>query len=276
MKAGFTSEFPRGLVGLGLRQPHLAEVLLAKPQVGWMEVHSENYFGDHSLVPGLLQVRRDYPVALHGVAMGLLSPDAPCERHLAELEALVAQVQPVLVSEHLCWNRLDGVHHYDLLPVPAMEETVALAVERSDFLQTRLKRRIAVENLTSYVRFAASTLSEGDYLAEICRRSGCGLLLDLENLHLNERNHGEAAAEVMAALSPDMVMEFHVAGHRQQAEQTQLDTHDAPVPEPVWALLQVAVRRFGPKPVLVERDANLPPLATLLYECARAARTVDV
>jgi hypothetical protein len=206
--------------------------------------------------------------------MGLLSPAPPDERHLQELQALVERLEPVLVSEHLCWNRLNGVHHYDLLPVPAMEETVALAVERIDFLQTRLKRRVAVENLTSYVRFAASSLPEGEYLAEICRRSGCGLVLDLENLYLNQCNHGESAAAVMAALSPEMVMEFHVAGHLAPTAPTQLDTHDAAVPEPVWSLLEVAVRRFGAKPTLVERDANLPPLEELLSECARAAEVL--
>ncbi len=262
------------IAGIGLRTPHVAAVLDTRPAVGWFEAHCENYFGGSILADGLLAVRRDYPVALHGVAMGLLSPGELDPVHLYELERLVERVEPMLVSEHLCWSRQGNIHTHDLLPAPAIQAALDLAVTRIDQVQTRLKRRIAIENITRYVSFCASTMSEGVFLAEVARRSGCGILLDLENLALNERNLGERAHDVMAALPSDAVVEFHLAGHDPAAQGLQRDNHGAPVGETVWALLQTALDRFGPQPVLIERDNNLPPLASLVEECDRAGRMV--
>ena len=264
----------RGLAGLGLRAPHAAQLLEGGHGVGWFEVHSENYFGGGALIHTLEQVRRNHPVSLHGVAMGLLSPDPLDVAHLDQLAALVERIEPVLVSEHLCWTRLDGVHHADLLPAPATPAVLDLAVQRVQQVQERLKRPIAVENITRYVDFRASTIPEGEFLGELARRSGCGLLVDLENLHLNQCNLGIDALAVLQALPADAVVELHIAGHEAAADGAQVDSHGAPVPEAVWSLLQQARQRLGPVPTLLERDNNLPPLAELLAECERAQRAL--
>lgn len=259
-----------GLAGLGLRAPHFGEVLSQSPNIGWFEVHSENYFDGGALIHKLERVRRDRPVSLHGVAMGLLSADPLDADHLDQLAALVQRIEPVLVSEHLCWTRLDGVHYADLLPAPATQEFLDLAVERVQQVQQRLKRNIAVENITRYVEFSASTIPEGEFLRELARRSGCGLLVDLENLHLNELNLGANAMAVLKALPVDAVVELHIAGHQIGCDELLIDNHGAAVSEPVWQLLQEARRLLGPVPTLLERDNHLPPLAELLAECERA------
>jgi uncharacterized protein (UPF0276 family) len=263
-------ELPADLCGLGLRAPHFQEVLGQAPAVGWFEVHAENYFGGGALIHMLQRVRRDHPVALHGVAMGLLSPDPLDEAHLAQLAALVDRVQPFIVSEHLCWTRLDGVHYADLLPAPASRPFLDLAVDRVQQVQERLKRQIAVENIARYVEFKASTIPEGEFLSELARRSGCALLVDLENLHLNEINLGTPALDVLRALPPQAIAELHIAGHDSAFDGPVIDSHSAPVPEAVWQLLRAARRLLGPLPTLLERDSKLPPLADLLAECAHA------
>ena len=259
-----------GLAGLGLRAPHFGEVLNQAPKIGWFEVHSENYFGGGALIHKLERVRRDHPVSLHGVAMGLLSPDPLDADHLDQLAALVDRIAPVLVSEHLCWTRLDGVHYADLLPAPATRAFLDLAVERVQQVQQRLKRNIAVENITRYVEFSASTIPEAEFLSELSRRTGCGLLIDLENLHLNELNLGSNAMAVLRALPADAVVELHIAGHQIGCDALLIDNHGAAVPEPVWQLLHEARKLLGPVPTLLERDNHLPPLADLLAECERA------
>jgi uncharacterized protein (UPF0276 family) len=266
---------PADPVGLGLRAPHFQDVLAQLPALGWFEVHSENYFGGGALIHMLERVRRDYPLALHGVAMGLLSPDPLDEAHLAQLAELAVRVQPFIVSEHLCWTRLDGVHYADLLPAPASQAFLDLAVERVEQVQDRLKRQIAVENITRYVEFKASTIPEGEFLAALARRSGCALLVDLENLHLNEINLGQPALDVLRALPPQAVAELHIAGHETSAEGPVIDGHAASVPAAVWELLRAARERFGPLPTLLERDNQLPPLAELLAECAHARQILN-
>ncbi len=263
---------PHHRAGLGLRAPYLQEILASRPSVGWFEVHSENYFGGGSLIRGLEAVRRDYPIALHGVALGLLSTDALDSRHLDNLARLISRIEPALVSEHLCWTRLDGVHYHDLLPAPATQESLDLAVERLCQIQTRLNRQIAVENITRYVEFSASTIEEGEYLRELVHRSGCALLVGLENLYLNEINLGVCALDVLRAVPAAAVVELHIAGHEHAKDGPQIDTHGAPIPEAVWALLLEARQIFGAVPTLVERDSNLPPLNDLLKECERANR----
>jgi uncharacterized protein (UPF0276 family) len=223
-------------------------------------------------------VRRDYPLALHGVAMGLLSPDALDDAHLTQLAALVDRMQPFIVSEHLCWTRLDGRHYADLLPAPASQAFLDLAVERVEQVQSRLKRQIAVENITRYVEFKASTIPEGEFLSALARRSGCALLVDLENLHLNEINLGQPALDVLRALPPQAIAELHIAGHETPAvpaEGPVIDGHAASVPAAVWELLRAARERFGPLPTLLERDNKLPPLAELLAECAQARQILN-
>jgi uncharacterized protein len=261
-----------GLVGLGLRAPHFQALRegSAAPAVGWFEVHAENYFGGGAHVRMLERLRQDHPISLHGVAMGLLSPDPLEPRHLQAWAGLIERLEPALVSEHLCWTRLDGVHYHDLLPAPATPQVLALAVQRVGQLQEQLGRRFAIENITRYLDFTASSIPEGEFLAELAKRSGCALLVDLENLHLNELNLGVPALGVLQALPADAVAELHIAGHSAGEGGLVVDDHGGAVSEPVWALLQTARQRFGPVPTLLERDNKLPPLAELLAECARA------
>lgn len=265
-----------GRVGLGLRAPHFQALREQGPgpSVGWFEVHAENYIGGGSQVRLLERLRRDHPVSLHGVAMGLLSPDPLDARHLDCWARLIERFEPVLVSEHLCWTRLDGVHFHDLLPSPATPQMLDFAVERVGQVQERLRRRFAIENITRYVEFSASTIPEGEFLAELARRSGCALLVDLENLHLNEVNLGVPALDVLRALPADAVAELHIAGHSAGEGGLVLDDHGGAVPEAVWALLRAARQLWGPLPTLLERDNHLPPLAELLAECERAQAVI--
>jgi uncharacterized protein (UPF0276 family) len=261
-----------GRVGLGLRAPHFQDLREQGPGpgVGWFEVHAENYIGGGAQARLLERLRRDHPISLHGVTMGLLSPDPLDARHLEAWSRLIERFDPVLVSEHLCWTRLDGVHFHDLLPAPATPQMLAFAIERVGQVQDRLRRRFAIENITRYVEFNASTIPEGDFLAELAQRTGCALLVDLENLHLNEVNLGVPALDVLRALPADAVAELHIAGHSAAAGGLLVDDHGGAVPEAVWALLRVARQLWGPVPTLLERDNHIPPLFELLAECQRA------
>jgi len=252
--------------GLGLRGPHVGEVLATRPDVAWWEVHSENYFGGGEPVAALEQVRAHYPLSLHGVGLGLGNAGAPDARHLAQLRALAARIEPALVSEHLCWNRAGGRTFNDLLPVPRIEQAIPLIAEHIDLVQTALARKLLIENVSAYVAFDAQVCTEAEMLAELSARTGCGVLLDLNNLHVNALNLGVDPYAEIARLPRHVVGEIHVAGF-EWLDDLAIDTHGAPVGETVWALLDVALARFGPAtPVLLERDTNLPPLPRLLDE----------
>ena len=257
--------------GIGLRAPHHEEVARRKPALTFLEVHSENFFGDGGpALAALERARADYALSLHGVGLSLGSADPLDERHLARLEALVRRVDPMLVSEHLSWSSIDGVHANDLLPLPRTPEAVAHLAARIGRVQDRLRRRILVENVSTYLELADSTLAEWDFVSEVARRSGCAILLDVNNIHVNAVNHGFDPLAYLDAIAPATVAEFHVAGHERGAHGL-IDTHAAPVAPEVWALLRAAVARIGPRPTLVEWDAALPPLDVLLAEAARAA-----
>ena len=262
--------------GIGLRAPHYAEVSRRRPDLAFIEVHSENFFGAGGPALEWLEHFRDaYPLSLHGVGLSLGSVDALDERHLACLEGLVRRFEPVFVSEHLSWSSVDGRHANDLLPLPFTTEALEHVVSRIGQVQERLKRRILVENVSSYAEFEASTWCEWDFVAEAVRRSGCGLLLDLNNVWVNSRNDGFDPLDYLGAIEPDGVEEFHLAGF-ERVGNLLVDTHAAPVSEEVWALYRLAVARFGRKPTLVEWDANLPSLDVLLAEAARAERAASV
>ncbi|BCL76362.1 hypothetical protein JHS3_20980 [Jeongeupia sp. HS-3] len=254
--------------GLGLRSPHLAEVLATRPDVAWWEVHSENYFGGGQPIAMLEAVRADYPLSLHGVGLGLGSAAALDIGHLARLKALIERVEPALVSEHLCWNRVPGRFFNDLLPVPRIAGALGLLTERIDQIQTTLGRRILIENVSSYIAFDNEAFSEAELLAALVARSGCGVLLDVNNLHVNALNLGVDPLAEIARIPLGCVGEIHVAGF-EVCDGIAIDTHGAAVAEPVWRLLDAALTRFGPLPVLLERDTNLPPLAELLAEYRR-------
>jgi uncharacterized protein (UPF0276 family) len=262
-------------VGIGLRQPHYREAFERAPALGFVEVHSENFFheGGASL-QALERARERWRVSLHGVGLSLASADALADGHLAKLARLVGRIEPAIVSEHLCWGGVGGVHFNDLLPLPYTRASLALLVERVDRVQETLGRRILVENLSAYVEFRDSEMTETAFLAELARRSGCGLLLDLNNLYVNAVNFGFDPEARLAELPPAAIGEMHLAGHH-VGEDCLVDTHDARVCDAVWALYESACRRFGPRPTLIEWDAKLPALDVLLDEAARARRVAE-
>ena len=258
--------------GIGLRQPHYREVFERLPELAFLEVHSENFFLDGGAsMHALERARAAYPISLHGVGLSLGSADRLADEHLAKLQRLVERVEPALVSEHLCWGGVGGVHFNDLLPLPHTGETLALLADRIDRVQTTLKRRILVENLSAYVEFRDSDMTETAFLAELARRSGCGLLLDINNLYVNAINFGFDPGARLAELDGAAIGQIHLAGHA-VVDDCLIDTHGSVVCDPVWALYEDACRRFGPKPTLIEWDTDLPALDVLLSQAAQATR----
>ena len=257
-------------VGVGLRAAHYRDFLERRPRVGWLEVHTENYLQPSGWDWHVLQtLRQDYAVSLHGVGLGLGSARGFSEQHLQRVQALVARVEPVLVSEHLCWGAVAGQQLNDLLPLALNEAALDLLCARVARVQDALQRPILLENVSTYVRFADDAMSEAQFLAELARRSGCGLLLDINNLYVNQCNHGEDALAALLAIAPGSVGELHLAGHR-VTPQAVIDHHGAPVAEAVWTLYGAALRRFGAVPTLVEWDTDLPELDVLLGEADKA------
>ena len=261
--------------GIGLRPPHLRHVLDTRPDVAWFEVHAENYFGGGASLAALERVRAHYPISLHGVGLGLGSATPLDAAHLAEWQTLIQRIEPAAISEHLCWNALPQEHLNDLLPLPYSEDALDWMVARVEVVQDTLGRPILIENLSSYVSFAADTIPEGEFLAELARRSGCGLLVDVNNLFVNHHNLGRDAQAALAALPADAVAEIHIAGFETREDGLWLDSHGAPVHAGVWALLDDALARFGARPVLLERDRNLPDFAELMQEARSAQAALD-
>ena len=264
--------FPRLGFGLGLRLPHYQDVLEGDPHVDWWEVISENF-----LVAGgnprrvLRAVRERWPVALHGVSLSIGSVDPVDEDYLGRLAALVAEIEPPIVSDHLCWSALAGHAAHDLWPLPYTEEALALVEGKVRQVQDRLGRRILLENPSSYVTFAASQIPEAEFLAEVARRADCGILLDVNNIYVSSTNHGWDPAAYLAAMPPARVGQIHLAGHSDHGTHL-LDTHDHPVCDAVWALYGEALARFGNVTSMLERDEAIPPLAELVDELDRARR----
>jgi uncharacterized protein (UPF0276 family) len=263
------------VAGIGLRTPHVKRVLAERPPIGWFEVHSENYFADGGTVLAALdRIRVDYPLSLHGVGMSLGSTDPLDTTHIAKLKRLIERCDPFLVSEHLCWSGAGGRHLNDLLPLPYTEEALAHVCRRVAELQDRLGRSIAVENVSSYVGFAAATIPEWEFVAAVVRRTGCRLLLDVNNIYVNATNHAFDAEHYLAAMSAEAIAEIHLAGFDASGP-CLIDTHGAPVASDVWALYARAVARYGPRPTLIEWDVDIPPLETLLAEAATAQSILD-
>lgn len=265
--------------GIGLRARHYREFLGARPDLspraGWVEVHSENYFGaggyDHHV---LERVRADFPVSLHGVGLALGSAEGWHEAHLDRLAALVERIEPALVSEHLCWGAAGGRTFNDLLPLPYTAEALKLLAARVSRVQERLRRRILVENVSAYIAFSENEMTEGEFLADLSLRCGCGVLLDVNNLYVNQVNHGADAAAQMGALPPSCVEEIHLAGHL-VTDGGLIDHHGDRVAAPVWHLYQGALERFGAVPTLIEWDTDVPALDILLEEAAKATALME-
>jgi uncharacterized protein len=261
--------------GIGLRAPHVRHVLDTRPPVPWFEVHSENYFADGGpALANLERVRRDYPVALHGVGMSLGSADPLDRAHLTKLKRLAERIAPAVVSEHLCWSGVDGRHFNDLLPLPYTEEALAHVCARVDEVQTCLGRQILVENVSSYYAFPESTLPEYEFVAQVAARTGCRLLVDVNNIYVNAHNHGVDAQAYLAAIPAAVVGEIHLAGFDASGPLL-IDTHGAPVADDVWELYRVAVARYGRVPTLIEWDTDLPSFDVLQREAATAQSVLE-
>lgn len=259
--------------GIGLRAPHHEALLALRPALAFVEVHSENYFGGGKPLDYLRRARERYPVSLHGVGLSVGSTDPLDARHLARLRDLIADVEPALVSEHLSWGSVGGIYANDLLPLPYTEQALDHLVQRVGAVQDFLKRRLLVENISSYLEFAESAIPEWEFLAELAKRSGCALLLDVNNIYVSARNHGFEPRHYLRAIARDSVSEIHLAGFSVNAfagGELLIDTHSRPVAEAVWELYAQALVRFGPKPTLIEWDADLPALEVLLAEAAKA------
>lgn len=256
--------------GIGLRAPHVAQVLAERPPVPWFEVHSENYFADGGpALAALDRIRADYPISLHGVGLSLGTTDALDTAHLAKLARLVDRIEPAQVSEHLCWSSVNGRHFNDLLPLPYTREALDHVCARVSAVQECLGRKILVENVSSYLTFPESTMMESEFVVEVAVRTGCGLLVDVNNIYVNVRNHGGDADAYLAAIPPELVAEIHLAGFDASGP-CLIDTHGAPVAPDVWALYERALRRFGRVPTLIEWDTDIPEFAVLQREAATA------
>jgi uncharacterized protein (UPF0276 family) len=274
MPVGWHAVSAPGRTGVGLRGVHHADWLEGRPACGWLEAHAENYFADGGPLPALLDdLHRDYPLSLHGVGLGLAATDPLDEAHLDRLTSLIRRHEPQVVSEHLCWGAAAGVHFNDLLPIPFTEESLAHVCNRIDALQEALRRTVLIEHLASYVTFDESNIDEAQFLSELVRRTGCGLLLDLNNLYVNACNHGIDAQAFLRALPATAIGEIHLAGHTRSSidgANVLIDTHGTAVCEAVWQLYRDSIEIFGSRPTLIEWDTDIPPLDTLLAEAARA------
>lgn len=262
-------------VGIGLRPEHFVEFTRTRPPVGFIEAHSENYFGRGGRpLHYLTQARRDYPLSLHGVGLSIGSTDPLSATHLVRLGELIDLLEPSWVSDHLCWSSVGGEYANDLLPLPYTEAALRHVVARVTQIQDRLRRRILLENVSSYFEFADSSIPEWEFLAEIARRSGCGILLDVNNVFVSAFNHRFDPSRYLRAIPAAAVCEIHLAGFTRKSfddgAELLIDTHSAPVAEPVWALYRAALQRFGAVPTLIEWDADLPPLSALVAEAIKA------
>lgn len=259
--------------GLGLRPSHYNEILQAGPSgcaVDWFEILSENYMVAGGKPLAMLdQIRRDYPMVMHGVSLSVGTPEGPSDAYLRELKTLVERVQPLWVSDHLCWTGTHGRNMHDLFPLPYTEEALAAVVRNVRRVQDYLERPILLENVSSYLSFSADTLREWDFVAAVAEQSDSLILLDVNNVYVSSVNHGFDPHTYLAALPARRVQQIHLAGHSVQ-DGCIIDTHDQAVADPVWALYAHALRRFGPVATLIERDDNIPPLAQLVDELDRA------
>ena len=265
--------------GIGLRPLHFARVLDEHPQIPWFEVHSENFFCAGGPMLRILEaIRSEYPVSLHGIGLSLGAAVALDRGHLAKLKKLADRMEPALVSEHLCWGAVPGRHLNDLLPLPYTEEALRLMVDRVQETQEYLGRRILIENISSYLAYAHSTMAECDFVAELARSTGCGILLDVNNVYVNAINHGYDARTYIQAIPPDAVQEIHLAGFTRKTSlpvELLIDTHSRPVDPAVWALYRQTLALVGPAATLIEWDQDIPGLEVLLAEAAIAERMLD-
>jgi len=256
--------------GLGLRTQHYTDILEGDPRVNWFEVISENF-----MVPGgqplaiLDRIAARYPVVMHGVSLSIASTAPFDEDYLDGLVALSKRVQPKWISDHLCWTGVHGVNLHDLLPIPYTREALDHVVSRVHHVQERIGRALCLENVSTYVQFNRSEMSEWEFISELSRRTGCWLLFDVNNVYVSAFNHGYDALAFLNGIPADRVIQFHLAGHSDMVNYV-VDTHDHPVRAEVWDLYEAALRRFGPVSTMIERDDHIPPLPELMEELDHA------
>ncbi len=263
--------------GIGLKPEHMTAIMQSLPDIGWFEVHAENYMGAGGPPHRFLEwVREHYPLSIHGVGLSLGGAGPLDKAHLKRLRALIDRYEPGLFSEHLAWSTHEGVYFNDLLPLPYTVETLAHVAAHVDETQCALGRQILIENPSTYVAFDACEMSETEFLSELARRTGCGLLLDVNNVYVSAANHGFDADAYLGDFPMEHVREIHLAGHFEaephEEERVLIDAHDSPVREAVWALYSRALQRSGPLPTLIEWDNDIPAFATLQSEADKAER----
>ena len=265
--------------GIGLRHAHYKDVIESKPAVGWLEVHPENFFGGGSHRYYLTKAREIYPVSFHAVGLSLGSVEHVSRDHLAQIKELIDIYEPFQVSDHAAWSMSGNAHLNDLLPLPYTEETLSVLCRNIDETQDFLGSRILVENPSTYLLFSSSAMPEWEFMNEAARRTGCGILLDINNIYVQSHNHGFDAYEYLRGIEPEYVNELHLAGHTEMeisdGETVIIDTHDSLVRTEVWALYAYAIEMFGAVPTLIEWDQNFPPLETLVAEADHAAAIMN-
>jgi uncharacterized protein (UPF0276 family) len=258
--------------GLGLRTDHYEQVLNDRPAVDWLEIISENYMiAGGKPLHYLDRIRELYPMVMHGVSMSIGSTAPLNFDYLADLKQLIDRVQPEWVSDHLCWTGVHGRNLHDLMPLPYTEETIAHVAARVAQVQDYLGRQILLENVSSYVTYEASQISEWEFLTAIAEQADCLLLLDINNIYVSSHNHEFDPLEYLDGVPGDRIQQIHLAGHSYK-DQLIIDTHDHPICDPVWFLYQQAIERFGPISTMIERDDNIPPLEELVAELDVARR----
>jgi len=260
--------------GIGLRPPHFPRVLSEHPSIPWLEVHSENFFCAGGEMLRLLEaVRCHYPVSLHGVGLSLGRADGPDREHLGKLRQLIQRFAPALVSEHLCWGAIGERHLNDLLPLPYTEEALDCLATHVQAAQEFIGRPLLIENVSSYLNYRHSTIPEWEFITALAQRSGCGILLDVNNIYVNSVNHGFDAHTYLHAIPPQAVGEIHLAGFTRKENlpvELLIDSHSRPVADEVWSLYRETLARLGPVPTLIEWDQDIPELEVLLAEAAKA------
>jgi uncharacterized protein (UPF0276 family) len=264
--------------GIGLRAVHHERVRADQPDIAWLEVHTENFLGGGATPAMLEALRERYAISLHGVGLSLGSAEGLDEEHLARIAALARRIEPAAVSDHVSWSVTGGVYFNDLLPIPYDDDALAIIVRNVTRFQEAIGRMVMVENPSTYLRHVQSDRAEPQFLAELCQRSGCGLLLDVNNVFVSTENHGDDAQAYLAAIAHLPIGEIHLSGHhlRQIGNRSiRVDDHGSPVSDPVWALYERALASIGPRPTLIEWDSALPPLETLLGEASKAQTRLD-
>ena len=266
------------VAGIGLRPPHLAEIARDRPATGFLEIHAENYLAASPARQAVERLRQDYELSIHAVGLSLGSADGLDEKHLDRVAVLIARLQPTLVSDHLAWSVSGGRYFNDLLPLPYTEEALQVVARNVERLQEKIGRRVLVENPSCYLAFNHSTLTEPEFLSELTRRTGCGLLLDANNIAVTAHNLRLDPASWLNGLPAAAIGEYHLAGHAMNeadGETILIDDHGSRVSDGVWSLFQEIVRRYGPRPTLIEWDTELPALGVLLDEARQADESLN-